>query len=121
MTEPRPVRLMDTETRHLLAANYDRAEVLRPAPSLVGKWVDGLHRDDAQVADLMARHILDLEAEVERLRAKAAPLNLAAVAAAQWGKTSAELDMERRPQGAVSPGDPDWVAGFGPVPGSGLS
>lgn len=25
-----------------------------------------------------------------------------------------------RPQGAVSPGDPDWVDGFGPVPGSGL-
>jgi len=27
---------------------------------------------------------------------------------------------QSRPRGAVSPGDPDWVAGFGPVPGSGL-
>lgn len=61
----------------------------------------------------------DAAAEVERLRAKATPLNLAAVTAAQWGKTSAELDMEHRPRGAA--GDPDWVPGFGPVPGSGSS
>lgn len=32
----------------------------------------------------------------------------------------ADVAVLTRPRGAVSPGDPDWVEGFGPVPGSGL-
>lgn len=41
---------------------------------------------------------------------------LAEIAAAPM----ADVAVLTRPRGAVSPGDPDWVEGFGPVPGSGL-
>lgn len=67
--------------------------------------------------DMNSAHDPFLISETE-LRAEYELVPTAAEADASAAERPARRD---RPLGAVSPGDPDWVDGFGPVPGSGAS